>query len=499
MALAVTLALTCWGSTALATQDPIPGVDIIVKKNPGGIPLSAPTNNDGTYKFTGLAPGKYDLSVAGKHVQTVTVGDNRSIGGTLNGEPDGTASLRINGQTEVVSVGPAGAPVSTTRSNKKHARIVADKEPESDEPPGAPVSTSRSNKKAGMVAGKGVHVAAGDVSGDGRAEGISVVATPINDAPARTADIITGAGPGGGPAKASPGYAEVAAAKASAKHGEYKELAPGAARARPNAGFTPAPQVAAQLQSGSSAGASSAGGTAAPNANNKGASVPAKGAATEQKSSSAGASVAPDGAVRDAAGMAVARPAEFKNAGAAPKAGKEDIPGMAIGEPIPGIDIVVKKNPGGIPLSVPTNSDGTFRLTGLAPGNYDLSIAAKPDQSNGVGAAGIIALSVGSDGTISGSVARGKDGRMNIFDRWGNRTTPPSKTQAGASSTPDDGSKSKAPQVGGFGTGMGTGPMNPGGPMGPGAGPMAPGAGPMGPGAGPMGPGGPMGGGAMRP
>lgn len=152
LALALGLALAFPGA-AMASNKPIPGIDIVVKKSPGGIAVSVPTGADGAYKFTGLAAGKYDLSVGGQRVQTITVGANQGIAGTLNRESDGTASLRINGQTEVVPIGPAGAPVVTSRSNKKHSGTakVADSE--------SPLPSNR-----------GVRVATGDVNGDGRAE-----------------------------------------------------------------------------------------------------------------------------------------------------------------------------------------------------------------------------------------------------------------------------------------------------------------------------------------
>lgn len=153
LALALGLALAFPGAVALASPNPIPGVDIIVKKNPGGIAVAVPTGEDGAYKFTGLAAGKYDLSVDGQRVQTITVGANQGIAGTLNRESDGTASLRINGQTEVVPIGPAGAPVVTSRSNKKLSGTAKVTDSES------PLPSSRE-----------VRVATGDVNGDGRAE-----------------------------------------------------------------------------------------------------------------------------------------------------------------------------------------------------------------------------------------------------------------------------------------------------------------------------------------
>ena len=66
---------------AMAAIDPIPGVDIIVRSKPGGIAIQVKTGADGTYKFTGLAPGTYDLLIPGQPVKSVTVG----VSGVLSG------------------------------------------------------------------------------------------------------------------------------------------------------------------------------------------------------------------------------------------------------------------------------------------------------------------------------------------------------------------------------------------------------------------------------
>lgn len=119
-ALALAVGLAGWGAAALATNDPIPGVDIEVKKNPGGIVVSAPTNKDGTYQLTGLAPGKYDFSIAGQRVQTITVGANRSVRGSLTRNDDGTASVTIGDRKPVVLRGLVTSTVSDSdRDGKK--------------------------------------------------------------------------------------------------------------------------------------------------------------------------------------------------------------------------------------------------------------------------------------------------------------------------------------------------------------------------------------------
>lgn len=122
LALLVGLALLLPGMAALATSNPIPGVDIIVKKNPGpSMAVTVPTDADGAYQFKGLAPGKYDLSVTGQPVQTINV-DKGILSGVLSREPDGKASITFNGQVGVVPDLP-GAPVITTRSHLPRGQL----------------------------------------------------------------------------------------------------------------------------------------------------------------------------------------------------------------------------------------------------------------------------------------------------------------------------------------------------------------------------------------
>ncbi len=166
-ALVVGLVLAFSGEAAWATINPVPGVDIVVRKNPGGIPVSATTDSGGTYKFIGLAPGEYELFVGDQRVQTITVGANRTITGLVNREPNGTARITIdNGSfsgnvllgiivkgeeqqpparvTDLVkgtaerSIVAAGNPTDeTSRSNIKRPGIVAESEsPPPDGPAG---------------------------------------------------------------------------------------------------------------------------------------------------------------------------------------------------------------------------------------------------------------------------------------------------------------------------------------------------------------------------
>lgn len=66
LALAVGLALAFPGSAALATIDPIPGIDIIVRKNPGAIIITVTPVNDAPGRFSVQLkePGNYTISTA---------------------------------------------------------------------------------------------------------------------------------------------------------------------------------------------------------------------------------------------------------------------------------------------------------------------------------------------------------------------------------------------------------------------------------------------------
>ncbi len=58
---------------ALAINDPIPGVDIIVKKNPSGIVVSSfQTNGQGEFTIKDLEPGQYTIELVGKSLIAAT-------------------------------------------------------------------------------------------------------------------------------------------------------------------------------------------------------------------------------------------------------------------------------------------------------------------------------------------------------------------------------------------------------------------------------------------
>ncbi len=52
----------CFASDALASTDPIPGVDVVVRKKPSGASLTTKTNQDGGFSLTVTSPGIADIN-----------------------------------------------------------------------------------------------------------------------------------------------------------------------------------------------------------------------------------------------------------------------------------------------------------------------------------------------------------------------------------------------------------------------------------------------------
>lgn len=164
--------------------------------------------------------------------------------------------------------------------------------------------------------------------------------------------------------------------------------------------------------------------------------------------------------------------------GTAPQPKNGDVKsGLAVeGGPIPGVDVKLGKNPGGIVASAKTDANGAFQFTNVPAGNYTLTL---PD---GLPAKSI---SISSNGTFGGTVKLNSDGKMSIFDRWGNQLTTSLAAPAPKSTDGklDTGFGSGNNTMGGGFQGGGASPMSPSGTMGPGAG--GPSGGAMGgPGAG---------------
>jgi hypothetical protein len=70
-AIASLLALGLFSATAWASTEPIPGVDVIVRKNPGGNAITVTTDKTGTFTFAGLAAGNYTLSITLRQAKAI--------------------------------------------------------------------------------------------------------------------------------------------------------------------------------------------------------------------------------------------------------------------------------------------------------------------------------------------------------------------------------------------------------------------------------------------
>lgn len=117
-ALALAVGLACWGSAALATNNPIPGVDIIVKKNPGDSIVVTPTSDhSGKFSVKLKEPGNYTISTACKSGGCTPSQLPLNVAGKSYPNADGTTTyeftvgkggLELRGQTLSVDL-PKGA------------------------------------------------------------------------------------------------------------------------------------------------------------------------------------------------------------------------------------------------------------------------------------------------------------------------------------------------------------------------------------------------------
>jgi hypothetical protein len=98
-------ALLCGGLLMLATAafardgDPLPGIDVSMEQNPGGIIIATgTTNGSGDYVFTNMPEGNYTLRVKsgpdkGKILKTITVKKNHGpVSGKLVAKGAGAAA-----------------------------------------------------------------------------------------------------------------------------------------------------------------------------------------------------------------------------------------------------------------------------------------------------------------------------------------------------------------------------------------------------------------------
>jgi hypothetical protein len=71
--------LLCGGILLAATAvfaaqgDPLPGIDVSMEQNPGGIVIHARTNAQGVAVFGNVPPGNYTVKKGGQVIKTMTI------------------------------------------------------------------------------------------------------------------------------------------------------------------------------------------------------------------------------------------------------------------------------------------------------------------------------------------------------------------------------------------------------------------------------------------
>ena len=116
-----------------------------------------------------------------------------------------------------------------------------------------------------------------------------------------------------------------------------------------------------------------------------------------------------------ALGLANITPAQWVLGGAVIGAGMVAAPALAQ-TTIPGVGTVVKKKPGNSPIIAPTDSNGVIRMTGLEPGDYEVSLIAEER---------VTTVSVGRDGELfTRAVAEDDGSNRRVENLNGPRTTP---------------------------------------------------------------------------
>ena len=106
------LALSSSVTAAMAIINPIPGVDIIVKKNPGGLAVVvATTDAKGKFSARVAEPGNYTLSTA-CHPKTTCLGYTGTVTFTVTLGPTPEPQTIATGTTSTFSVGKTPTVIS---------------------------------------------------------------------------------------------------------------------------------------------------------------------------------------------------------------------------------------------------------------------------------------------------------------------------------------------------------------------------------------------------
>lgn len=368
-AFALAVGLACWGSAALGTSNPIPGIDIIVRKKPGGSIVVTPTSDHSGKFSVKLGSGDYTVSTACKSGGCTPSQLSLNVAGKSYPNADGTmiyeftvgkGGIELRGQTLNIDPPKGGGANLPSKLSPSYLPDAPEFRTPSKFPPGSgPVSTTvKLQQPPPNQLRAGVLPVPGDYDGDG------VETRTTNPTNGRDGEL---------PGKKHNYKGVVTLVRGTVPNPDSGKEAGGDGQNK-----------VWQLMQGQT------GAVAADPSSGEGDDLPGK------KHNFVGS-------------VTLIR-------GTAPNlnSGGEMLPGK-IGDPIPGVPIGLEGDPGSVKVSSKTDGKGAFDFSNLPEGKYKLKLPGLPDQS----------VIVGREGKVGGNLMKGSDGEMMIFDRWGNLIATP--------------------------------------------------------------------------
>jgi hypothetical protein len=92
IAILVTLFLASHASNTLAASNPIPGVGVVIKRQPGSSSARTTTDKDGNFTFEGLEPGTYTIEVVQTDVEKYFAASSSGAARKVTIEATGTSN-----------------------------------------------------------------------------------------------------------------------------------------------------------------------------------------------------------------------------------------------------------------------------------------------------------------------------------------------------------------------------------------------------------------------
>lgn len=132
-----------------------------------------------------------------------------------------------------------------------------------------------------------------------------------------------------------------------------------------------------------------------------------------QRKTSKPASLTLTAALMTALGVANLSPLQLTATGVGLGLAMVATPALAVAG-IPGVGLIIKKKPGNAPIVAPTDANGVVRLTGLEPGDYEVSL---------IGGEGVTSVKVARDGQLTAVALAEDDGskpHIEAITRGGN-------------------------------------------------------------------------------